>query len=48
MFNHPTFYGSRLETGYVVREDGAEPLSQAMDDLLLSLRDPKGLWSEYR
>ncbi len=48
VFGHPTFFGSRLETGYVVREDGPEPLSQAMDDLLLSLRDPQGLWSQYR
>jgi Xaa-Pro aminopeptidase len=35
MFGHPVFYGSRVEAGYVVREHGAEPLSTALEELVL-------------
>ena len=48
MFHHPVFHGCRIEAGYVIREHGAEPLSQNLHDYLLSLRDPDGLWSEDR
>ena len=48
LFGHPVFYGARLEAGYVVREGGAEPLSQSLEDLLLSVRKPDGLWSVGR
>lgn len=48
MFNHPVFYGSRVETGYVVREKGVESLSPALEALILSLRQPNGLWSQGR
>jgi Xaa-Pro aminopeptidase len=48
LFGHPVFHGSRVETGYVIRENGVEPLSQALEDLILSLRDPNGLWSQGR
>jgi Xaa-Pro aminopeptidase len=36
MFGHPVFYGSRVEAGYVVREHGAEPLSTALEEAILS------------
>jgi Xaa-Pro aminopeptidase len=36
MFGHPVFYGSRVEAGYVIREFGAEPLSTALEELILS------------
>jgi Xaa-Pro aminopeptidase len=48
MFNHPVFYGSRVEAGYVIREKGCEVLSQSLEDLILSLRQPDGLWSQGR
>jgi len=48
LFGHPIFHGARLEAGYVIRESGAEPLSQKLEDLLLSLRKPDGLWSVGR
>ncbi len=48
MFGHPVFHGSRLEAGYVIREHGAEPLSRNLEELLLSLRKPDGLWSVGR
>ncbi len=48
LFGHPVFHGARLEAGYVIRDHGAEPLSQKLQDLLLSLRKPDGLWSEGR
>ena len=48
IFNHPVFYGSRVETGYVVREKGVESLSPALEALILSLRQPNGLWSQGR
>ena len=38
MFGHPVFHGSRVEAGYVIRENGAEPLSAALEELILSLR----------
>lgn len=43
MFNHPVFNGARHEAGYVVRSDGAEPLSQGLEDMIFSLRDPQGV-----
>ena len=46
MFNHPVFHGARHEAGYVVRSDGAKPLSQGLEDLIFSLRDPRGVWSQ--
>ena len=48
MFGHPVFHGARLEAGYVIRERGAEPLSSSLEDLLLSLRKPDGIWSVGR
>lgn len=36
MFGHPVFHGSRVEAGYVIRETGAEPLSAALEELILS------------
>jgi Xaa-Pro aminopeptidase len=48
MFHHPVFHGARIETGYVIRESGAEPLSQNLEDLLFSLGQPDGLWSVGR
>jgi Xaa-Pro aminopeptidase len=36
MFGHPVFYGSRVEAGYVIRETGAEPLSPALEELIIS------------
>ena len=32
--------------GYVIRSDSARPLSQNLDELIFSLRDPKGAWSQ--
>ncbi len=32
-FGHPEFNGARIETGYVITETGAEPLSPKMDKL---------------
>lgn len=32
-FGHPQWHGSRIETGYVITENGAEPLSEKMDKL---------------
>jgi Xaa-Pro aminopeptidase len=40
MFGHPVFHGSRVESGYVIRETGAEPLSPALESLILS-RSPR-------
>jgi Xaa-Pro aminopeptidase len=37
MFGHPVFHGMRVEAGYVIREGGAEPLSQELERLILSL-----------
>jgi Xaa-Pro aminopeptidase len=48
LFGHPVFHGARLECGYVIREHGAEPLSGNLEELLLSLRKPDGLWSVGR
>jgi Xaa-Pro aminopeptidase len=48
LFGHPVFNGARLEAGYVIRDHGAEPLSENLQNLLLSLRQPDGLWSEGR
>jgi hypothetical protein len=48
MFGHPVFHGARLEAGYVIREHGAEPLSRNLEELLLSLRRPDGIWSVGR
>lgn len=46
MFNHPVFNGARHESGYVITAEGAKPLSENLDNLILGLRDPNGLWSE--
>jgi len=46
MFNHPEFNGARHESGYVIRADGAHPLSKNLDNLIFSWRDPKGEWSK--
>ena len=46
MFNHPKFHGARYETGYVIRSDGAHPLCPELDELIFSLRDPDGFWSQ--
>ena len=46
MFEHPTLHGSRHETGYVVTSDGAKPLSAELEKMILSYRDPKGIWSQ--
>lgn len=46
LFNHPEFNGARHEAGYVIRSDGAHPLSRNLDDLIYSWRDPKGAWSK--
>jgi len=35
-FGHPTLHGARVEAGYVVTEDGCEPLSPEMDALFMS------------
>lgn len=35
-FGHPEFYGCRIETGYLITEKGAEPLSPEMDKILTS------------
>jgi Xaa-Pro aminopeptidase len=48
MFGHPEFYGSRVEAGYVIRETGAQPLSTTLEDLILSLREREGIWSQGR
>lgn len=34
-FGHPTFYGARVETGYLITETGCEPLSKKMDDYFM-------------
>ncbi|NPV53151.1 MAG: aminopeptidase P family protein [Firmicutes bacterium] len=36
LFGHPTLYGVRVETGYVITEKGAEPLSPYMEDLIMN------------
>jgi Xaa-Pro aminopeptidase len=36
-FGHPEFHGTRIETGYVITENGAEPLSQKMDAIHCNL-----------
>ena len=36
-FGHPEFHGSRIETGYVITEDGAVPLSEKMDKIHCNL-----------
>jgi len=33
-FGHPTMNGTRIETGYVITEDGFEPLCPEMDEVL--------------
>lgn len=35
-FGHPTLHGARVETGYLVTEDGCEPLCPEMDALFMS------------
>lgn len=37
-FGHPEFNGLRIETGYVITENGAEPLSEKMEKILLEGR----------
>jgi hypothetical protein len=32
-FGHPEFHGSRIETGYLITENGAVPFSEKMDKL---------------
>ena len=32
-FGHPEFNGGRIETGYLITDDGPEPLSKKMDSL---------------
>ena len=46
MFNHPVFNGARHESGYVITSDGAKPLSGKLDNLILSLHDANGAWSQ--
>ena len=36
-FGHPEFHGTRIETGYVITENGAEPLSKKMDAIHCNL-----------
>jgi Xaa-Pro aminopeptidase len=38
LFGHPTLYGSRHETGYVVTSDGVRPLSDKMEQLIFSFK----------
>ena len=38
MFGHPVFHGSRVEAGYVIRENGAVPLSAALEEVIFSQR----------
>lgn len=45
LFGHPTFHGARHETGFVLRGDGAESMSESLESLIYSLRDPQGEWS---
>jgi len=35
-FNHPVFYGVRIETGFKMTADGAIPFSSFIEDLLMS------------
>lgn len=35
LFGHPGLYGIRMETGYLITEDGAEPLSGYMENMIL-------------
>ena len=35
-FGHPTLHGARVETAYLITEDGCEPLSPEMDALFMS------------
>ena len=46
MFEHPTLHGSRHEAGYVITSDGARPLSEELEKMILSYRDPNGIWSQ--
>jgi Xaa-Pro aminopeptidase len=46
MFGHPTLHGSRHEAGYVITSDGARPLSEELENIILSVRDPNGIWSQ--
>lgn len=34
-FGHPKFSGARIETGYVITENGCEPFSKKMDDYFM-------------
>lgn len=34
-FGHPEFYGARVETGYLITENGCEPLSKKMDEYFM-------------
>ena len=36
-FGHPEFHGTRIETGYVITENGAQPLSEKMDAIHTNL-----------
>ena len=33
-FGHPTLYGARIESGYVITQNGCEPLSPEMDKII--------------
>lgn len=35
LFGHPTLYGMRMETGYLITEEGTKPLSEYMESLIL-------------
>lgn len=35
LFGHPSLYGIRMETGYLITENGAEPLSEYMENMIL-------------
>jgi hypothetical protein len=35
-FNHPRFYGVRVETGYRITADGPVPFSPTMEKAILS------------
>jgi Xaa-Pro aminopeptidase len=37
MFFHPTCFGGRVETGYVIRDGAAESLSKTLEDEILAL-----------
>jgi Xaa-Pro aminopeptidase len=34
-FGHPVFNGARIETGYIITQNGCEPMSKKMDDYFM-------------